>query len=143
MEFQYSAVYPGFFLLGEGDEGSHGRGGGSRGMKREEVAERGSGSHREEGDSLHSCDKKTHSAWNDGTWVVRSCWPDLSHRLITAALRRRYRARCEPPSAGALGISAHASLRRRFRVRCEPGVTALERRLVQRRRNWKVLLRMR
>ncbi|CAB1433984.1 unnamed protein product [Pleuronectes platessa] len=69
--------------------------------------------------------------------------PPAQRRLITAALRRRYRARCEPPSAGALGISAHASLRRRFRVRCEPGVTALERRLVQRRRNWKVLLRMR
>ncbi|CAB1451772.1 unnamed protein product [Pleuronectes platessa] len=30
-----------------------------------------------------------------------------------------------------------SALRRRFRVRCEPGVTALERRLVQRRRNWK------
>ncbi|CAB1442723.1 unnamed protein product [Pleuronectes platessa] len=70
--------------------------------------------------------------WRAGAWLVT---PDA----VATPKRRRCGLTWEWMGARGLALRlrlASASLR----VRCEPGV---ERRLVQRRRNWKVLLRMR
>lgn len=33
--------------------------------------------------SLLSLSSGPHATWNDGTWAVRSCLPDLGHKQIT------------------------------------------------------------